>query len=254
MTGLAIGQPSSHACAPVFVHFHQHGHVQATGNGLQVGHLCIIQAGRNQQDAVRPHRAGLIDLVGVDHEILAQRRQLRGLTRNGFEHGGQDAVFLSYREFVESIQVPPGREASWRDFTGWFPRVAQNLKGVDAHQAFEEIRGVLEVELDIRETVDLRAAKVFEGMGIIHAVLSYCGSITVTFTSDRSIIANPDVYAQCLQESFEELKAAAMKRPVAPPPAKPEAVVEAPKADAAPAKKAKPRKRKPKLTIVSAAE
>jgi WS/DGAT/MGAT family acyltransferase len=95
---------------------------------------------------------------------------------------------------------------------------------------------------------------VFEGMGIIHAVLSYCGSITVTFTSDRNIIPNPDVYAQCLQESFEELKAAAMKRPVAPPPAKPEAVVEAPKAEAAPAKKSKPRKRKPKLTIVSAAE
>ncbi|MCB1212256.1 MAG: hypothetical protein KDK97_23240, partial [Verrucomicrobiales bacterium] len=35
---------------------------------------------------------------------------------NGFEHSGQEAVFLSYREFVESIHVPTGREASWRDF------------------------------------------------------------------------------------------------------------------------------------------
>jgi hypothetical protein len=49
---------------------------------------------------------------------------------NGFEHTGQDAVFLSYREFVESIHVPPGREASWRDFAGWFARIRQSFKAI----------------------------------------------------------------------------------------------------------------------------
>lgn len=62
---------------------------------------------------------------------------------NGFEHVAQDAVFLSYREFVESIRVPAGREAQWRDFAAWFARLRQAFKGIDAHQAFEEIRGVL---------------------------------------------------------------------------------------------------------------
>ena len=62
---------------------------------------------------------------------------------NGFEHNGQEAVFLSYREFIESIHVPPGREATWRDFAGWFARVRQNYKEFDGHQAFEEIRGVI---------------------------------------------------------------------------------------------------------------
>lgn len=62
---------------------------------------------------------------------------------NGFEHAGQDAVFLSYREFVESIHVPVGREAIWRDFAGWFSRMRQAFKDVDPHQAFEEIRGVI---------------------------------------------------------------------------------------------------------------
>lgn len=62
---------------------------------------------------------------------------------NGFEHGSQDAVFLSYREFVESIHVPVGREATWRDFAGWYSRIRQNFKDIDAHQAFEEIRGVV---------------------------------------------------------------------------------------------------------------
>jgi hypothetical protein len=47
---------------------------------------------------------------------------------NGFEHSGQDALFLSYREFVESIRVPPGREATWRDFVGWFATPAADLQ------------------------------------------------------------------------------------------------------------------------------
>ncbi|WP_101102068.1 UvrD-helicase domain-containing protein [Macromonas bipunctata] len=62
---------------------------------------------------------------------------------NGFEHTGQEAVFLSYREFIETIHVPPGREALWRDFVGWFTRIRQAFKDIEAHQAFEEIRGVL---------------------------------------------------------------------------------------------------------------
>ena len=61
----------------------------------------------------------------------------------GFEGEDQDVAFLSYRELMESIRVPAGREATWRDFCGWFARVRQAFKGVDAHQAFEEIRGVL---------------------------------------------------------------------------------------------------------------
>jgi hypothetical protein len=62
---------------------------------------------------------------------------------NGFEPSGQDAVFLSYRDFVESIHVPPGREATWRDFAGWFGRMRQTFREFDGHQVFEEIRGVL---------------------------------------------------------------------------------------------------------------
>jgi hypothetical protein len=62
---------------------------------------------------------------------------------NGFEHSGQETAFLSYREFVECIRVPAGREAHWRDFVGWFARVRQSFKNIDSHQAFEEIRGVL---------------------------------------------------------------------------------------------------------------
>ena len=64
---------------------------------------------------------------------------------SGFERDDQEATFFSYREFVESIRVPAGREAGWREFSGWFARLrqGQTFKHVDAHQAFEEIRGVI---------------------------------------------------------------------------------------------------------------
>jgi hypothetical protein len=64
---------------------------------------------------------------------------------SGFEREDHDATFLSYREFVESIRVPAGREAGWREFSGWFARLRQGqaFKDVDGHQAFEEIRGVI---------------------------------------------------------------------------------------------------------------
>lgn len=41
----------------------------------------------------------------------------------------------------------------------------------------EEIRAVMDVEMDIRETVDLRAAKVFEGMGIYAPTLGIIGAV-----------------------------------------------------------------------------
>jgi chemotaxis protein MotA len=41
----------------------------------------------------------------------------------------------------------------------------------------EEIRSVMDVELEIRESVDLRAAKVFEGMGIYSPTLGIIGAV-----------------------------------------------------------------------------
>jgi len=64
---------------------------------------------------------------------------------HGFERPEQDAAFLSYREFVESIRIPPGREVGSREYAGWIARLRQNqtFKEIDPHQALEEIRGVI---------------------------------------------------------------------------------------------------------------
>ncbi len=83
------------------------------------------------------------EVLYVTHSAYLAQSARNIYYANGFEHGGQEAVFLSYREFVESIRVPTGREASWRDFAGWFARMRQAFKEFDGHQVFEEIRGVI---------------------------------------------------------------------------------------------------------------
>lgn len=51
-----------------------------------------------------------------------------------------------------------------------------------------------------------------DGLGIFHAVSSYCGTATVSFQACRKMMPDPEYYKECIIESFEELKEAAEKR------------------------------------------
>jgi hypothetical protein len=61
----------------------------------------------------------------------------------GFSREGQEVVFLSFREFLETLEVPEGREATYADFLGWFQRHARSVPDLDAHRLHEEFKGVL---------------------------------------------------------------------------------------------------------------
>jgi hypothetical protein len=56
------------------------------------------------------------------------------------------ADFLSYQQLLETIEVPRGRPVAFRDFLAFFERHRQKVHFADAHQCFEEIRGVLTAE------------------------------------------------------------------------------------------------------------
>ena len=66
---------------------------------------------------------------------------------HGFENPAQEAEFLSFREFVETLRVPTGREVSFTAFAAWFERHRQSARSalgdLDAHALFEEFRGVI---------------------------------------------------------------------------------------------------------------
>lgn len=48
-----------------------------------------------------------------------------------------------------------------------------------------------------------------DGLGLGHVVQSYCKEATITFTACRNLMPDPEFYAQCIEESFAELLAAA---------------------------------------------
>ena len=48
---------------------------------------------------------------------------------------------------------------------------------------------------------------IFDGMGLIMPVFSYNGEIAVSFNSCREMMPDPEFYAQCLTEAFDELYA-----------------------------------------------
>ncbi len=67
-----------------------------------------------------------------------------------YDNEDQEIEFLSFREFLESIKVPEGREMesikvpiNLKDFEGWFQRNKGNSQLKDPHKLFEEFRGVL---------------------------------------------------------------------------------------------------------------
>lgn len=59
-----------------------------------------------------------------------------------FESDAQEVEFLSFRDYLETIRRPPGREVTFAAFSSWVAR-QQGVKFSDAHQLFEEFRGVL---------------------------------------------------------------------------------------------------------------
>jgi AAA domain/Ankyrin repeats (many copies) len=66
---------------------------------------------------------------------------------HGYENAAQEAEFLSYRELIETLRVPSGREVNFTAFAGWFERHRQTTRNslgeLDAHALFEEFRGVI---------------------------------------------------------------------------------------------------------------
>lgn len=60
-----------------------------------------------------------------------------------YENEDQDLTFLSFREYLETLRVPEGREISYSQFAGWLGRFPKAQRVGDAHKLYEEFRGVI---------------------------------------------------------------------------------------------------------------
>ncbi|MDJ0642877.1 MAG: wax ester/triacylglycerol synthase family O-acyltransferase [Erythrobacter sp.] len=61
------------------------------------------------------------------------------------------------------------------------------------------------------ESMALSLICLTDGLGLAHVVQSYVDEAYISFTACRDIMPDPEFYSQCLQDSFEEMLAAAKK-------------------------------------------
>jgi hypothetical protein len=85
-----------------------------------------------------------------------------------------------------------------------------------------------------------------DGMGLVFAVTSYDGRIVISPTSCRDLMPDPEAFAQCLRDSFQEYLAIAARTPEPAPRPKrqPPAARKAPRK--APPRASSPGRRPPK--------
>ena len=70
------------------VHLDQHGEAERVRDPLQLAHHRGRERRGDEQNAVRTHGAGLVHLIRLDHEILAQHRKIAGVARRPQMFGG----------------------------------------------------------------------------------------------------------------------------------------------------------------------
>ena len=60
-----------------------------------------------------------------------------------YENTKQEVEFLSFFEYLSTIDVPKGKEVDFRSFDQWISRYRQSHKIKDSYKLFEEFKGVL---------------------------------------------------------------------------------------------------------------
>ncbi len=73
---------------------------------------------------------------------------------NGYANEEQEIEFLSFREYLESIHVPPGREMTPWVFAGWAARQRLPKELKDSHRLFEEVQGAITGTAEDRPHLD----------------------------------------------------------------------------------------------------
>jgi hypothetical protein len=60
-----------------------------------------------------------------------------------YRNSDQEIEFLSFKEYVETLQIPTGNELTFRAFDAWFARHRNAVKLRDSYKLYEEFKGVL---------------------------------------------------------------------------------------------------------------
>ncbi len=83
------------------------------------------------------------DILYVTHSPYLVQHAHRLYYGHQYINEQQTIDFFSYREFLEAIQIPFGREIGFHEFSAWLKRLKPNRLLRDPHKILEEFRGVI---------------------------------------------------------------------------------------------------------------
>jgi len=111
----------------------------------------------------------------------------------GYENTKQDVAFLSFYEYVSTIEMPTGKEADYTSFERWIHRYTQSHKIKDAYRIFEEIKGVITGSIIDRPYLSLED---YLALGIKQSIFSIAERAQVydLFTKYRNWIAEENYF------------------------------------------------------------
>ena len=104
---------------------------------------------------------------------------------NHYDNEHQEVDLLSYKEFVESIRIPDGKEVDFRLFYVWFVGYRQTTRLKDAHAVFEEFRGVI-TGLDISK--EFLSREDYLGLGVKQSIFLAAERETVYTLFEKYLI------------------------------------------------------------------
>ncbi len=84
---------------------------------------------------------GNVAYISLSNYLVENARKM--YYAHGYENENSEVDFLSFHQYLESWQIPEGKEINFRAFEQWFKRHAQYAKLNEPHRVYEEFKGVL---------------------------------------------------------------------------------------------------------------
>jgi len=84
---------------------------------------------------------GNVAYISLSNYLVENARKI--YFSNGYENEDSEVDFLSFQQYLETWQIPEGKEINFRVFEQWFSKHAQQLKINEPYRVYEEFKGVL---------------------------------------------------------------------------------------------------------------
>lgn len=87
------------------------------------------------------HFSGKVAYVSLSPYLVENAQTI--YYANNYDNPKQEIDFLSFKEYIEMIHLPKGKEITFKDFERWYSRYRNATKIKEDYKLFEEFKGVL---------------------------------------------------------------------------------------------------------------